>query len=135
MMQVPDLSSTRLPRIAAAFLAFVYALLACVPAQAQRNVPVVRDAEIEALVAEYAGPILQAAGLSRSGIEIVLVNDSSFNAFVAGRRIFMHTGAPMLSVQMTVNIPADTHIGTLREHFTEFCDRFNLDAVLEPIKS
>jgi predicted Zn-dependent protease len=93
MMQVPDLSSTRLPRIAAAFLAFVYALLACVPAQAQRNVPVVRDAEIEALVAEYAGPILQAAGLSRSGIEIVLVNDHRFNAFVAGRRIFIHTGA------------------------------------------
>ena len=47
----------------------------------------------------------------------------------------MHTGAPMLSVQMAVNIPADTHIGTLREHFTEFCDQFNLDAVLEPIKS
>src|SRR5690606_21604301 len=45
----------------------------------------------------------------------------------------VHTGAPMLSVQMAVNIPADTHIGTLREHFTEFCDRFNLDAVLEPI--
>ncbi|HEX7029059.1 MAG TPA: ACT domain-containing protein [Gammaproteobacteria bacterium] len=47
----------------------------------------------------------------------------------------LHTGAPMLSVQMAVNIPAETHIGTLREHFTEFCDRFNLDAVLEPIKS
>lgn len=47
----------------------------------------------------------------------------------------MNTGAPMLSIQMAVNIPADTHIGTLREHFTEFCDRFNLDAVLEPIKS
>ena len=47
----------------------------------------------------------------------------------------IHTGAPMLSVQMAVNIPAEMHIGTLREHFTEFCDRFNLDAVLEPIKS
>lgn len=47
----------------------------------------------------------------------------------------VHTGAPMLSVQMAVNIPADTHLGTLREHFTDFCDRFNLDAVLEPIKS
>lgn len=47
----------------------------------------------------------------------------------------INTGAPMLSVQMAVNIPADMHIGTLREHFTEFCDRFNLDAVLEPIKS
>lgn len=59
----------------------------------QRGVSVVRDAEIEALVSEYARPILQAAGLSRSGIEIVLVNDNSFNAFVAGRRIFINTGA------------------------------------------
>ena len=64
------------------------------PAAAQqRSVSVVRDAEIEALVADYARPILDAAGLSRSGIEIVLVNHNSFNAFVAGRRIFFHTGA------------------------------------------
>lgn len=63
----------------------------------QRGVSVVRDAEIEALVAEYAGPILEAAGLSRSGIEIVLVNDDSFNAFVAGRRIFINTGALLMA--------------------------------------
>lgn len=47
----------------------------------------------------------------------------------------MHTGAPMLATQMVVSIPADTHIGMLRENFTDFCDRCNLDAVLEPIKS
>lgn len=46
-----------------------------------------------------------------------------------------HTGAPMLSVQMAVNIPADSHIGTLRDDFMDFCDRLNLDAVLEPIKN
>lgn len=63
------------------------------PAQAQGRVSVVRDAEIEALVRDYANPILEAAGLSRSGIQIVLVNDPTFNAFVAGRRIFINTGA------------------------------------------
>ena len=52
-----------------------------------------RDAEIEALVRDYARPILQAAGLSKSGINIVLVNDRRFNAFVDGRRIFINTGA------------------------------------------
>src|SRR5690606_21606614 len=57
----------------------------------------VRDAEIEALVAEYARPILEASGLGKSGIEIVLVNDDSFNAFVAGRRIFVNTGALLMS--------------------------------------
>lgn len=64
-------------------------------AHAQGAVPIVRDAEIEALVTEYARPILKAAGLSKSGIDIILVNDSGFNAFVAGRRIFIHTGALM----------------------------------------
>lgn len=63
----------------------------------QQNLPVVRDAEIEALVREYARPILKAAGLANSGIEIVLVNDNSFNAFVAGRRIFVNTGALLQS--------------------------------------
>lgn len=58
-----------------------------------QGIPVVRDAEIEALVRDYAKPIFKAAGLSNSGIQIVLVNDSSFNAFVAGRRLFINTGA------------------------------------------
>ncbi|MFC6488936.1 M48 family metalloprotease [Nitratireductor sp. GCM10026969] len=76
--------------------ALVSASLLVVPSVAhaqQRSVPIVRDAEIETLVADYANPILNAAGLSRSGIDIVLVNDHDFNAFVAGRRIFIHTGA------------------------------------------
>lgn len=62
------------------------------PARAQGGVPIVRDAEIEALVREYARPILQAAGLQRRNVEIILVNDQSFNAFVDGRRIFVNTG-------------------------------------------
>ena len=72
--------------------ALALAVAVAVPAAAQ-GVPVVRDAEIEALVADYARPILKAAGLQRSNIQIVLVNDSSFNAFVAGRRLFINTGA------------------------------------------
>ena len=45
-----------------------------------------------------------------------------------------HTGTPMFSVHMSVGIPANIHIGTLRDDFMEFCDSLNLDAVLEPIK-
>ena len=45
-----------------------------------------------------------------------------------------HTGAPMFAVQMAVNIPADMHVGTLREEFMDFCDQLNLDAIMEPIK-
>ncbi|MGH6859851.1 MAG: M48 family metalloprotease [Phyllobacterium sp.] len=57
------------------------------------SVPIVRDAEIEALVTDYAAPIIKTAGLSSRAIRIVLVNSSSFNAFVDGRRIFINTGA------------------------------------------
>jgi len=92
----PSRFAARLTLVLSITFSFVAGALAPVAAQ-QRSVSLVRDAEIEALVAEYARPILEAAGLSRSGIEIVLVNDNSFNAFVAGRRIFMHTGALLMS--------------------------------------
>lgn len=46
-----------------------------------------------------------------------------------------HTGAPMFSVQMVVNIPAKLQLATLREDFMEFCDQLNLDAIIEPIKN
>jgi glycine cleavage system transcriptional repressor len=46
----------------------------------------------------------------------------------------IHTGTPMFAIHIAVSIPADTHIASLRDEFMEFCDRMNLDAVLEPIK-
>ncbi len=91
-------SAHSLLRIAAhGVLAFsLVAPFMAAPAAAQQGrVAVIRDAEIESLLKDYAVPILKAAGLSRRGIEIVLVNDRSFNAFVAGRRIFVNTGAIM----------------------------------------
>jgi predicted Zn-dependent protease len=73
-------------------LAMLVLLAGAVAAHAQ-SVPIVRDAEIEALVRDYARPIFKTAGLSKSGIDIILVNDPRFNAFVAGRRMFINTGA------------------------------------------
>jgi predicted Zn-dependent protease len=44
-------------------------------------------------VANYVAPILRAAGIRGSSIQIVLVNERDFNAFVAdGRRIFINLG-------------------------------------------
>ena len=57
-------------------------------------------------------------------LEIAELNSRRYNA--------PHTGAPMFSVQMTVNIPADIQVSTLRDEFLEFCDRENLDAIMEP---
>jgi predicted Zn-dependent protease len=97
MMNIASLSRSAGRFARGATFALLGAALAFLPdpslAQQQRSVPIVRDSEIEALVREYARPILEAAGLTRSGIEIVLVNDNSFNAFVAGRRMFIHIGA------------------------------------------
>ena len=85
-------------RAVALVLAAQAAFLAPSAAQAQgRSVPVVRDAEIEALVRDYVRPILNVAGLSKAGVDVILVNDDSFNAFVAGRRMFINTGALMTS--------------------------------------
>jgi glycine cleavage system transcriptional repressor len=45
-----------------------------------------------------------------------------------------HSGTPMFSVHMTIEIRAGVQIAALREDFMEFCDRLNLDAVMEPVK-
>jgi len=90
--QIYALGRTVRRTVGAALLAGVTALGALSNASAQGGVPVVRDAEIEALVRDYARPILKAAGLN-AGVDIILVNDPSFNAFVAGRRMFINTGA------------------------------------------
>ncbi|WP_255367286.1 ACT domain-containing protein [Dyella sp. OK004] len=46
----------------------------------------------------------------------------------------MQTGAAMFQAQITVGIPADTHIAALRDDFLEFCDGLNLDAIMDPVK-
>jgi predicted Zn-dependent protease len=76
-------------------LAVILAAVLPVSAEAQR-VPVVRDAEIERLLADYARPLLAAAGI-KGVTDIVLINDASFNAFVNGRSIYINTGTIMAS--------------------------------------
>ncbi len=46
-----------------------------------------------------------------------------------------HTGAPMFSVQMNIDIPGTMNLSQLRDEFMEFCDHENLDSILEPVKS
>ncbi len=46
----------------------------------------------------------------------------------------MQTGAEMFQAQITVGIPADSHIAALRDDFLELCDGLNLDAIMDPVK-
>src|SRR3954463_6612255 len=75
-------------------------VLAPVQARAQENrgPALLRDTEIEQLLRDYTRPILRAAGLEKQNIQVVIINDAGFNAFVAdGRRIFVNYGALMKS--------------------------------------
>src|SRR3954451_380787 len=88
-------SRTRHPTPAVRVVAFVMAsVLFGVQAKAQPAPPIIRDAEIEQLLKDYTQPILRVAGLTQQNIQVVIINDRAFNAFVAdGRRIFVNGGA------------------------------------------
>jgi predicted Zn-dependent protease len=67
-------------------------------AQESKGPPVLRDTETEQLLREYTRPILRAAGLEKQNIQMVIINQGVFNAFVAdGRRIFVNYGAILQS--------------------------------------
>lgn len=84
--------------VTATALSLIVPSAAITPAQAQqkKGLPLVRDAEAEDLMREYAKPIFRAAGLPADQVEIILVNDKSFNAFVPdSRRMFINLGVIM----------------------------------------
>lgn len=77
-------------RFAKLIAALAATALAAQPVAAQS---LLRDAETEALLRDMTAPIADAAGLGAKNVDIVLVGDSSVNAFVAGgQTIYIHTG-------------------------------------------
>lgn len=69
------------------------------PADAQQaKRQFIRDAEVENTIRDFCTPIFQAAGLDPQAVRILLLNDSTLNAYVAGgQNIFIHTGLIMRS--------------------------------------
>jgi len=60
---------------------------------AAQSLPLIRDAEIEQLLRDYATPLFRAAGLKPHAVQVYIIDDRSINAFVAGgQRVFIHTG-------------------------------------------
>ena len=79
-----------LRRFASALAALAALALAVQPAAAQS---ILRDAETEALLHDMAAPLVAAAGLDPHNVDIVLINDPSINAFVAGgQAVYIHSG-------------------------------------------
>lgn len=89
----------KIPKLAALAAAAALAL-APLPAFAQQEQgpKILRDTESEQLLRDYTRPVLRAAGLEKQNIQVVIINDRAFNAFVAdGHRIFVNYGALMQS--------------------------------------
>jgi predicted Zn-dependent protease len=91
---MPLVSNSMLCR--AFVLVSLVALALSRPAAAQEAPGLIRDAEIENLVRDYATPLWKAAGLDADFVKIYLVNSDQINAFVAdGQRLFVNTGLLM----------------------------------------
>ena len=62
-------------------------------APAARAQSIIFDDEIEALLTDYARPVLRASNLGQGNVSMRIINDRSFNAFVLdGRNVFINTG-------------------------------------------
>jgi predicted Zn-dependent protease len=58
-----------------------------------QGLPLVRDSEIEHTIRDWAEPLFRAARVDPASVRLLLVNDPSLNAFVAGgQNLFVHTG-------------------------------------------
>ncbi|WP_296717641.1 M48 family metalloprotease [Erythrobacter sp.] len=80
------------------------ALFACVAAAVQPVAAqsILRDAETEALLNDMVAPLVEASELEPGNVELVLINDGSINAFVAGgQAIYVHAG--LLNAADTAN--------------------------------
>lgn len=54
---------------------------------------VLRDAETESLLRDISKPVIEAAGLNPRNVDVILLNDGSINAFVAGgQAVYIHSG-------------------------------------------
>ena len=83
--------------------------------------------------------LVEIVAADRSGIlaevmEFFIRNDISIEQLTSLRYQAMQTGAGMFQAQITVGIPAESHIASLRDDFLELCDRLNLDAIIDPVK-
>jgi len=71
-------------------LLFLVTLLTARPVLAQS---ILRDAETEAFLDEISAPLIEASGLDPRNVDIILINDKSINAFVAGgQAVYIHSG-------------------------------------------
>lgn len=94
--------------------------------QRDRSQPLI-PYHVEVVAMDHPGIVRSLAGFfSKNSINIEELQTNTYPA--------PHTGTAMFSVSMTVGIPGEAHISTLRSDFLDYCDDLNLDATLEPVR-
>lgn len=82
---------------------------------------------VEVVAMDHPGIVHSLASFfSRYGINIEELQTETYPA--------PHSGTPMFSVTLTVGIPGETRISSLRSDFLDYCDDLNLDASFEPAR-
>ena len=82
---------------------------------------------VEVVATEHAEVVHEVSDFfARRGINIEDVYTNRYPA--------PHTGAAMFALHLTVGIPSDLSIASIRGEFMDFCDELNLDAMIAPVK-
>ena len=82
-----------MPRMKRFALLLAMLCLTCFAARPALAQQILRDAETESLLQDMSRPLIEAAGLQPANVRVILINDKSINAFVAGGQIvYLHSG-------------------------------------------
>ncbi len=84
-----------------------------------------RPYRVEVVAIDHPGIVTEIAGFFSS-------RDMNIEEMETGAYAAAHTGTPMFSLEMTVNIPGTVAVAGLKDAFIAFCDERNLDATIEP---
>ena len=82
---------------------------------------------VEVIASEHAEVVHEVSDFfARRGINIEDVYTHRYPA--------PHTGAPMSALHLSIGIPSDLSIASIRGEFMDFCDELNFDAMIAPLK-
>jgi glycine cleavage system transcriptional repressor len=99
---------------------------------AKRTEPPISQAKLLPYIVEIA--TVEQPGIVYRLADFFTTRTISIQELYTGCYSTPHSDTPLFSLNMTVNIPSDLHIASLREQFMDFCDELNLDGVIEPLK-
>ena len=99
---------------------------------AQRTAPRKREGRLMPYAVEVVA--VDNVGIVHEITQFFSNRDINIEDLYSGTYAAAHTGTSRFSFHMTIGVPTDVSIATLRGEFMEFCDHLNLDSIMEPVK-